>query len=60
MPETEVYDAIGDDQLEEEMKQRFEEAKERGVTGIPTFAYDGHAARGAIPPHQFDRLVKGA
>jgi predicted DsbA family dithiol-disulfide isomerase len=59
VPEDEVRDAIEDDQLESEMKQRFEEAKERGVSGIPTFAYDGHAARGAIPPHQFERLVQG-
>jgi len=29
----------------------------RGVTGVPTFAYDGHAARGAVPPEQLERLV---
>ena len=55
----EVRDAIEDDQLEAEMKQRFEEAKQRGVSGIPTFAYDGHAARGAVPPEQLQRLVEG-
>ena len=59
VPENEVYDAVADDQLEAEMKQRFEEAKQRGVSGIPTFAYDGHAARGAIPPQQFKRLIDG-
>jgi len=31
--------------------------RERGVTGVPTFAYDGHAARGAVPPEQLERLV---
>ena len=57
--EDEVYDAVDDDQLEAEMKQHFEEAKRQGVSGIPTFAYGGHAARGAIPPHQFERLIEG-
>ncbi|MFC4550598.1 MULTISPECIES: DsbA family oxidoreductase [Halorussus] len=59
VPEEEVRDAIDDDGLEAELKRRFEEAQEMGVSGIPTFAYDGHAARGAIPPHQFERLVEG-
>ncbi|WP_435180174.1 DsbA family oxidoreductase [Halorussus sp. AFM4] len=59
VPDDEVRDAVDDDRLEGELKQRFEEAKQRGVTGIPTFTYDGHAARGAIPPHQFERLVDG-
>ncbi|MFC4450572.1 DsbA family oxidoreductase [Halorussus aquaticus] len=60
VPADEVYDAIEDDGLEQEMKQRFEEAKQRGVSGIPTFTFDGHGARGAIPPEQFERLVEGA
>jgi predicted DsbA family dithiol-disulfide isomerase len=28
-------------------------------TGEPTFAYDGYAARGAVPPAQLQRLVEG-
>jgi predicted DsbA family dithiol-disulfide isomerase len=60
VPEDEARDATEDDGLEAELEQRFEEAKQQGVSGIPTFAYDGHGARGAIPPEQFERLVEGA
>lgn len=59
VPEDEVRSAVDDDALDEELERRFEEAQQMGVTGIPTFAYDGHAARGAIPPHQFERLIEG-
>ncbi|WP_423745818.1 DsbA family oxidoreductase (plasmid) [Haladaptatus sp. SPP-AMP-3] len=55
----EVRNAIADDDLHEELKDRFAEARQRGVTGVPTFAYDGHAARGAVPPEQLKRLVDG-
>ncbi|MFB6268403.1 MAG: DsbA family protein [Halobacterium sp.] len=60
VPEDEVRSAVSDDALDDELEARFEEAKELGITGIPTFVYDGHAARGAIPPAQFERLVDGA
>lgn len=60
VPGEAVRDAVADEQLEAELEERFEAAKQRGVSGIPTFAYDGHAARGAIPPHQFERLIEGA
>jgi predicted DsbA family dithiol-disulfide isomerase len=56
----EVLDASEDDELRERLKERFSEARERGVTGVPTFAYDGYAARGAVPPEQLERLVEGA
>nr|WP_158058037.1 DsbA family protein [Halorussus halophilus] len=56
----EIRDATEDETLEAELRERFEEAQKRGVSGIPTFAYEGHAARGAIPPEQFERLVEGA
>jgi predicted DsbA family dithiol-disulfide isomerase len=56
----EVRSALDDDALREEVTSRFEEAKRRGVTGVPTFAYDGHAARGAVPPEHLRRLIEGA
>jgi predicted DsbA family dithiol-disulfide isomerase len=37
----------------------FAAAQRRGVTGVPTFVADGHAARGAVPPEQLERLVEG-
>ncbi len=51
--------ALEDEALREELHERFEAAKRHGVTGIPTFAYDGYAARGAVPPDQLRRLVEG-
>jgi len=45
--------------LREEVRAKFTEAQQQGVTGVPTFAYDGHAARGAVPPEHLERLVEG-
>ncbi|USZ69276.1 DsbA family protein [Halorussus salilacus] len=55
-----VRAATEDDDLEADLRERFETAQQAGVSGIPTFVYEGHAARGAIPPEQFRRLVDGA
>jgi predicted DsbA family dithiol-disulfide isomerase len=55
----EVRSALDDETLRDEVHAKFREAHERGVTGVPTFAYDGHAARGAVPPDQLRRLVEG-
>ncbi|WP_338740959.1 DsbA family oxidoreductase [Haloplanus salilacus] len=55
-----VDDALADDDLHARIDELFEEAQTQGVTGVPTFAYDGHAARGAVPPAQLSRLVDGA
>jgi len=55
----EIRDAIDDDGLREELTQQFSVAQQQGVTGVPTFAYDGYAARGAVPPEQLRRLVEG-
>ncbi|WP_123619943.1 DsbA family protein [Halorubrum sp. CSM-61] len=54
-----VDEALGDDDLRDRVTDLFTAARERGVTGVPTFAYDGHAARGAVPPEQLERLVEG-
>ncbi|WP_132057165.1 DsbA family oxidoreductase [Halorussus amylolyticus] len=55
----EIRAATEDADLEADLRERFARAQQAGVSGIPTFAYDGHAARGAIPPAQFRRLVDG-
>ncbi len=54
-----VRSALDDEELREEVRERFAEAQRHGITGVPTFAYDGHAARGAVPPEQLKRLVEG-
>ena len=51
--------ALADEELRERVTDLFEAAKQRGITGVPTFAFDGHAARGAVPPEQLERLVEG-
>jgi predicted DsbA family dithiol-disulfide isomerase len=56
----EIRSALGDDSLRAAVRERFTEAQQHGVTGVPTFAYDGYAARGAVPPEHLERLVEGA
>ncbi|MFC5969970.1 DsbA family protein [Halomarina salina] len=57
--ESEVRSALDDEALRQEVHEQFTEAQRHGVTGVPTFAYDGYAARGAVPPEQLRRLVEG-
>jgi predicted DsbA family dithiol-disulfide isomerase len=54
----EVRSALEDEPLREEVRGRFSDAQQHGVTGVPTFAYDGDAARGAVPPERLERLVE--
>ena len=54
-----VRSALDDDGLRAELREQFGAAQQQGVTGVPTFAYDGYAARGAVPPEQLERLVDG-
>lgn len=56
----EIRSALDDDTLEDELFTQFREAQRAGVTGVPTFVYDGYGARGAVPPEQLKRLVEGA
>jgi predicted DsbA family dithiol-disulfide isomerase len=55
----EVRSALSDEALREEVRRTFDEASQQGVTGVPTFAYDGYGARGAVPPEHLKRLVEG-
>ncbi|MFB6156787.1 MAG: DsbA family protein [Haloferacaceae archaeon] len=55
----EVRDAATDPERREAVEALFDEARREGITGVPTFAYDGYAARGAVPPEQLERLVEG-
>jgi predicted DsbA family dithiol-disulfide isomerase len=54
-----VEGALDDEALREELEVEFDRAKRQGVTGVPTFACDGTAARGAVPPEHLQRLVEG-
>ena len=55
----EVRSALSDEQLDAAVREQFTDAQQRGVTGVPTFAYDGYAARGVVPPEHLERLVDG-
>lgn len=57
-PET-IDEALSDPMVERRLEDRFEAARIRGVSGVPTFVYDGHTVRGAVPPEQLRRLVEG-
>ena len=52
--------AIADDDRRAALRDRFDEARSAGITGVPTFVADGHAAHGAVPPERLRRLVDGA
>jgi 2-hydroxychromene-2-carboxylate isomerase len=56
----EIRDALADEELRTQLREAFEDAKAQGVTGVPTFAYGEHAARGAVPPEHLQRLVDGS
>ena len=55
----EIRAATEDEDLRRRLNEQFREAQRQGVTGVPTFAYDGYAARGAVPPEHLERLVEG-
>ncbi|WP_336134189.1 DsbA family oxidoreductase [Natronomonas amylolytica] len=56
----EIRSALNDEKLRSEIHEKFREAHQQEITGVPTFAYEGYAARGAVPPEQLKRLVEGA
>jgi len=51
--------AVTDDSNREGLREAFAEAHARAITGVPTFVYDGRAARGSVPPAHLQRLVEG-
>lgn len=55
----EVRAATEDEETAASVTEPFETAQRRGVTGVPTFTYDGYSARGAVPPEHLQRLVEG-
>ena len=55
----EIRDVLADEAHRTRLEEAFTEAAEVGITGVPTFVYEGYAARGAVPPAQLERLVDG-
>lgn len=54
-----VEDALDDDDLRDRLREAFDVARQRGVTGVPTFVHDGSATPGAVPPARLRQLVEG-
>ena len=54
-----IRDIVTDEAWRDRLREEFTDAREFGITGVPTFVYDGHGARGAVPPNQLERLVEG-
>ena len=44
-----IHELLADEGHHEAVREQFRRARQQGVTGVPTFAYDGHAARGRHP-----------
>ncbi|WP_247729174.1 DsbA family oxidoreductase [Halovivax limisalsi] len=59
LDEAAVREAVADEDRRAAIEDRFDAARRQGVTGVPTFVYEGRAARGAVPPAQLERLVEG-
>lgn len=52
----EVREAADDEELDDELDEKFRRAQQMGIRGIPTFIYGDYATQGAVSPEQFDRL----
>ncbi|MFC3958042.1 DsbA family oxidoreductase [Halovivax cerinus] len=55
----EIRDVATDADRRDRITDLFTAAQRGGVTGVPTFVSGEHAARGAVPPAQLERLVEG-
>ena len=57
--DSDVRSAVDDETRVSDLRAQFQAAQEFGITGVPTFVYGEHGARGAVPPEQLRRLVEG-
>ncbi len=58
LPPDEIRAAVDDDELRAELEDRFDQAYQQRITGVPTFVTDGNAASGALPPDHLAQLVE--
>ncbi len=59
LPTAEIREVVADAARRDRLREEFLAAQTEGITGVPTFVYDGSGARGAVPPSQFERLLEG-
>ncbi|GAB3671987.1 DsbA family protein [Halopiger thermotolerans] len=60
LPDGFVAETLSDEESADELEAAFTDAQQTGITGVPTFISGEHAARGAVPPEQLERLIEGA
>lgn len=60
VPAGEMREAVDDGVTEADLREQVETARRHGVTAVPTFVYGDRAARGAVPPEHFRRLIRGS
>jgi len=58
LPDGYVTETLDSEESMEALESAFTEARSRRITGVPTFMYGEHAARGAVPPAHLRRLVE--
>lgn len=54
----EIEEALNNESLREQVTEKFDEARNHSISGVPTFLYDGNVARGAVPPERFKKLLE--
>lgn len=54
-----VESAVSGSEWTDTYREMIDDSRETGISGVPTFVYDGRTARGAVPPEQLRRLVDG-
>ncbi|AEH38419.1 DsbA family oxidoreductase [Halopiger xanaduensis] len=59
LPDGFVTETLSDEESADELEAAFADAQQTGITGVPTFISGEHAARGAVPPEQLERLIEG-
>ncbi|MFC7072467.1 DsbA family protein [Halovenus rubra] len=55
-----VAEVLDDDESKTKLEEAFTAGKRQRITGVPTFSYGEHSARGAVPPEHLQRLVDEA
>jgi predicted DsbA family dithiol-disulfide isomerase len=44
----EIRNAVEHERFRERVREKFADARQRGITGVPTFVYGEHVARGCV------------
>ena len=59
LPDGFVAETLDDPASADALEAAFAAARNQRITGVPTFVYGEHSARGAVPPEHLRRLIDG-